>query len=126
MSQAIAEFTNQGVVTATTQSSNNSTPYKAVVAGTASDVRTKSNGVEYVYIRVQLTEGAAKGHTVLATRTVKNSKGESKDIPAEGQEVIAYHTKLPSTKVEGEFVHFFEISMQTNDIADNNTLSGLL
>ena len=105
---------------------SNSVFYKAVIAGTASSVKTKSNGVNFVYIKVTLLDGAAKGLTVLATRTVKNIKGEEKSIPVEGEEVIVYHTKLPSLKVEGEFAHFFEISTNTNQVADNNTLSSLL
>jgi hypothetical protein len=111
---------------ASTVASSNSTIFKAVIAGVPSTVRTKSNGVEFVYIKATLLDGAAKGMTVLATRTVKNIKGEDKVIPVEGEEIIVYHTKLPSLKVEGEFAHFFEISTNTNQVADNSTLSSLL
>jgi hypothetical protein len=111
---------------ASTVASNNSTTFKAVIAGVASSIKTKSNGVDFVYIKATLLEGAAKGMTVLATRTVKNIKGEEKSIPVEGEEVIVYHTKLPSLKVEGEYVHFFEVSMSTVQVVDNNTLSSLL
>jgi hypothetical protein len=119
----------QDQLTAEAQASttvSNSTTFKAVIAGVASSIRTKSNGVDFVYIKATLLDGAAKGMTVLATRTVKNIKGEEKSIPVEGEEIIVYHTKLPSLKIEGEFVHFFEISTNTNQVADNNTLSSLL
>ena len=102
-----------------------STPIKAVVTGTPSSVRTKQNDVKFVYLQVQLTEGKASGCIVLGTRTVLNSKGESKNIPKVGDEVIAYHTKLPSREIEGEFVHFFEIAPDVA-ITDNATLSALL
>ena len=82
--------------------------------GKASKTFSKSNGNEFVYILVQLEEGAAKGHTVFASRTTL-SNGVEKSIPEEGEEVIVYHTKLPSTKEAGKFVHFFEIS--TGEVA---------
>jgi hypothetical protein len=107
------------------QYSTVSTPIKAVVVGTASSVRERVTGSEYVYIKVQLTEGKASGCIVLGTRTTKNAKGETKDIPAIGDEVVAYHTKLPSREVQGDFVHFFEISTSIA-LTDNSTLSSLL
>ena len=110
-----------------TQYSTVSTPIKGVIVGNPSSVRQRSGtGTEFVYIQVQLTEGKASGCIVLGTRTTKNGKGETKDIPKVGEEVIAYHTKLPSRTVDGEVVHFFEISTSTGTITDNATLSELL
>ena len=103
-----------------------SVAYSAIVAGKASKVFTKSNGNEFVYIQVELQDGAAAGHTVLGMRTTL-SAGVDKEIPAEGEEVTVYHTKLPSTKEAGKFVHFFEISMNGGgEITSNDELSALL
>ena len=85
------------------------TAFKAVVTSKASKTFPISNGNEFVYIKVQLEEGAAKGLTVLAFRTTL-SNGVEKSIPKKGEEVIVYHTQLPSTKDLGENLHFFEIS----------------
>lgn len=102
-----------------------SVSFKAVVKSAASKVFPKTNGNEYVYLSVELLDGAAKGLTVLATRTTL-SNGVEKSIPAEGEECVVYHTKLPSQKEEGKFVHFFEISTGSTPIADNDELSALL
>jgi len=99
--------------------------FKAAVKSAPSKTMSKSNGSDYVLINVELLDGPAKGKIVAATRTIKNSDGKEKSVPAINDEVTVYHQVLPSSQVVGKFVHFFEIS--TGLIStDNDTLTALL
>lgn len=83
---------------------------KAVVRSNASKVMQKSNGAEYVLLNCEILDGPAKGAIVAGTRTTINENGEEKSIPEIGTEVVLYHRTMASTKEEGKFVHFFEVS----------------
>lgn len=82
-----------------------------IVKSAGSKSMPKSNGATYVLMSVLVTDGKAKGLTVLATRTTSTKDNVVKSTPEIGEEVTLYHTVVPSTR-EGEVnQHFFEISV---------------
>ncbi len=99
--------------------------FKAKVVGSQSKPMTKANGAIYVLMNCQILEGPAKGLIVAGTRTIVNAEGEDKEIPSMGDEVILYRSVLPSTKEEGKYVNFFEISLG-NITASNEMINELL
>lgn len=85
--------------------------FKAVIVGDSySPVFTKKNDGQYRLVDCEITEeGPLKGIVVSGTLTIKNAKGEEKELREKGEEVTLYHTQLPSEKQKGGFMHFFEI-----------------
>ena len=89
------------------------TMYKGIVKTEVVFNKEKSTGATYSGMNVLIMDGPAKGLVVLATRTTKTAQGVMKKLPELGQEVVLYHSILPSTKPGEKNQHFFEIGMGT-------------
>ncbi len=86
-----------------------SNSFKGIVKKANDAVLSKVNGAQYVLVNVEITEGPAKGLVVLATRTTLTAEKVVKAIPAIDEEVVLYHTVVPSTREGEKNQHFFEI-----------------
>ena len=88
------------------------TPIKAVVKSVTSQVFSKSNGAEYVLCNCELIEGKGIGLVVPAQRTILTPTKESKPTPNIGDEVVVYHSAVPSKEDPTKLTHFFDIGMR--------------
>lgn len=98
--------------------------FKAIVKGTPSQTFEKENGGQYVLQNCEITEGPLKGKIVSGTRTIKNAKGDEKEVVEVNTEVKLYLTRVESTTQQGGFMNFFEIS--TGLSASQDELNDLL
>lgn len=83
--------------------------FKATIVTISDDVRTKSNGKEFLVTTVKFTEGTLTGKTYFAQRTL----GADKNSITVGQDVTCYLSVVDNKP-------FFEISTGGNvDSADD-------
>lgn len=83
--------------------------FEGKILSVSDEIRQKTNGKSYI---IGTAEINVKGKTLNVTfqYTLEDAKGESKEMLQIGQNVILYHSALPSTKEEGGTQHFFEVA----------------
>ncbi len=94
-------------------------PIKAVIKSISEEVKTKSNGKQFLVCTVEFMEGKFAGKTFFAQRTL----GENKSAVSVGQAINCMPTIV--TDAEGNERPFFEISTGTT-VTDANEILALL
>lgn len=64
---------------------------KGLVVSVGTEIKTKSSGATFVVCTVKHLDGALKGRTYFAQRTLKNAKEEVKENVKVGDEVTLYN-----------------------------------
>lgn len=86
--------------------------FRGIIMSVGEEVRTKSNGKDFITCRVKFTEGSLENKVYFANRTL----GDEKTEVSVGQEITAYLTLAKDS--EGKDRPFFEISTSSVDSAD--------
>jgi uncharacterized membrane protein len=73
----------------------------------------ETRGTERVLLTAQITEGKMKGAIVTCTRTVLNSKGETKSVPEIGDEVTLYVDVIINPEDPTKRIMFFQVQMDS-------------
>ena len=87
--------------------------FNASIVSISDDVKTKTNGKQYLTCRVKFTEGVLADKTYFAQRTL----GENKASISVGQTIKAVLNVAPNA--DGVDVPYFEISTSSVDSAES-------
>jgi hypothetical protein len=99
---------------------------KGVVRSISDEVKTKTNGKQFISLQVEFLDGALKGMKYPANRTISNTDGSIKANLTIGQEVELYVSTVQDAEAPGGFRAFFEVSAGGTSSEDiNNALKAM-